>query len=154
VVKTEQTPSGSDEQNGQVLFRRHADLDALRLPPSPAAPHNQSPLPASTQLGALRQREAAMASNSSPNELREHARIFSRWAHETGSPEMREAFLSMANGITHRLLCREKPCIGVVLRNFEISEHGRAGAGLPRRGRASVSRKKGNRFEEERQGFV
>jgi len=72
-----------------------------------------------------------MASNSSPKELREHARIFRHWADETDSPEMREAFLSMANSITHRLLCWEQPRIGVILRNFEIFEHRRASAGLP-----------------------
>jgi hypothetical protein len=84
-----------------------------------------------------------MASNSSPNELREHARIFRRRAHETGSPEMREAFLSMANSITHRLLCREQPRIGVVLRNFEIFEHSRASAGLPPGGSSIGDQEKG-----------
>ena len=72
-----------------------------------------------------------MASNSSPKELREHARIFRRWAHETDLPEMREAFLSLANSITHRLLRWEQPRIGVVLKNFEIFEHRRASAGPP-----------------------
>jgi len=79
-----------------------------------------------------------MASNSSPKELREHARIFCRWADETGSPEMREAFLSMANSITHRLLCSEQSHIGVVLRNFEIFEHRRASAGLPHPAGSSI----------------
>jgi hypothetical protein len=103
-----------------------------------------------------------MASNSSPNELREHARIFRQWVGETDLPEMREAFFGIANSITHRLLCSEQPRIGVVLGNFEIFEHRRASAGSPPRGRASVSRKKGNRFAEEKgnrfaeekQGFV
>jgi hypothetical protein len=45
-----------------------------------------------------------MASNSSAKELREHAEIFRRWADQTDFPEMREAFLNLAAGITDRLL--------------------------------------------------
>ena len=37
-----------------------------------------------------------------------------------GSPEMREAFLSMANGITHRLLFRSNPALAWSL---EISRY-------------------------------
>jgi len=44
-----------------------------------------------------------MASNSSANELRQHAEIFRRWAEETDSPDMREAFLSLAAGLADRL---------------------------------------------------
>jgi hypothetical protein len=46
-----------------------------------------------------------MASNSSAKELQEHVEIFRRWADETDFPEVREAFLSLAAGITDRLLC-------------------------------------------------
>ena len=50
-----------------------------------------------------------MASNSSAKELREHAEIFRRWADQTDFPEMREAFLNLAAGITDRLLCSAEP---------------------------------------------
>jgi hypothetical protein len=47
VVKIEQTPSGSDGQDGQVLIRRRVDLDGLRSPPAPDRPQ---PGPASSRL--------------------------------------------------------------------------------------------------------
>jgi hypothetical protein len=46
-----------------------------------------------------------MASNSSAEELHERAERFRRWADETDSSEMREAFLSLAASVTDRLLC-------------------------------------------------
>jgi hypothetical protein len=99
VVKIEQTPSGLDEQNVEVLIRPHADLDGLWLSPSPPSLHNRSPYWPQLNWGGVT-REAAMASNSSPNELREHGRIFRQWAVETDLPEMREAFFGIANSIT------------------------------------------------------
>ncbi len=45
-----------------------------------------------------------MASNSSAKELQKQAEIFRRWADKTDFPEAREAFLSLAGGITDRLL--------------------------------------------------
>ena len=45
-----------------------------------------------------------MTSNSSAKELHEHAELFRRWADETDSSEMREAFLSLAASVTDRLL--------------------------------------------------
>jgi len=61
-------------------------------------------------------------------------RIFRRWADETDLLEMREAFLSMANSITHRLVCWEQPRIGVVLRNSSSSSIAAPTQGSPRRG--------------------
>ena len=55
-----------------------------------------------------------MASNSSANELRQHAETFRRWAEETDSPDMREAFLSLAAGLADRLGSSEPPRPGVV----------------------------------------
>jgi hypothetical protein len=53
-------------------------------------------------------------SNSSAKELRQRAKIFRRWADETDFPEMREAFLSLAAGITDRLLCSVQSRSGAI----------------------------------------
>src|SRR5580704_640662 len=55
-----------------------------------------------------------MTSNSSAKELHERAEIFRRWADETDSLEMREAFLSLAANVTDRLLCSSQSRPGAI----------------------------------------
>jgi hypothetical protein len=117
-----------------------------------------------------------MASNSSAKELHERAELFRRWADETDSPEMREAFLSLAAGIADRLsssaqsrsgaihsAARSAPRQGSTLRGrlatvilkidrWRLKDCNRPRAFI-RKGRLD-GHEKGSRFEEESQSPV